>query len=239
MIQFCFSYLNYVQDATGTIQKRQMKKKFCSTYVYTIYMCHLNFYNQSLCIKWHRSCYIKYNTNKVKRAEKGIRKKTLKLMVHLRKKLPEEACHVKPPLAHQHVSFELQNSAVAQLHQSSTFAIDQRVRECAIRLQDLALLAKLSAGDLVAQEVKYYTKCLVALYDRTSRMGTGITTETEWNKRAIHGVELAELISYIEDSRCEENVAPVFKMLELTKMYIDRTKKNWCWPMKNDYIAPD
>ena len=39
-------------------------------------------------------------------------------------------------------------------HESAKRKIDSRVRECAKTLQDIALLAKLSAGDLVALEAK-------------------------------------------------------------------------------------
>ena len=46
------------------------------------------------------------------------------------------------------------------LHNASTFHIDVRVRQCAVKLQDTALLAKLSAGDMIAQEAKYHTQCL-------------------------------------------------------------------------------
>ena len=41
------------------------------------------------------------------------------------------------------------------LRNASTFQVDVRVRQCAVKLQDIALLAKLSAGDMIAQEAKY------------------------------------------------------------------------------------
>ena len=43
--------------------------------------------------------------------------------------------------------------------------VDQCVRKCAKLTGDSFLLAKLSLGDMVALEAKYYTKCLLALYN--------------------------------------------------------------------------
>ena len=40
------------------------------------------------------------------------------------------------------------------------------MRECAFLLKDNNLIAKLSAGDLIAIEAKYHAKCLVGLYNR-------------------------------------------------------------------------
>ena len=40
------------------------------------------------------------------------------------------------------------------LHEMSTFHLDSRVKKCALVLQDERLLAKLSAGDMIAQAAK-------------------------------------------------------------------------------------
>ena len=52
------------------------------------------------------------------------------------------------------------------LSEASTFGVDTKVRQCAIKLQDKQLLAKLSAGDLIAQDAQYHVQCLVSLYNR-------------------------------------------------------------------------
>ena len=46
------------------------------------------------------------------------------------------------------------------LHDVSTFGLDERARKCALKLEDKALLAKLSAGDLIAQGAKHHTHVL-------------------------------------------------------------------------------
>ncbi|KAK6175969.1 hypothetical protein SNE40_014341 [Patella caerulea] len=53
-----------------------------------------------------------------------------------------------------------------KLREAATMQVNKRINECAKTLCDRKLLAKLSAGDVIAQEVKYHPGCLVALYNR-------------------------------------------------------------------------
>lgn len=47
-----------------------------------------------------------------------------------------------------------------------TMKVNKRLNECAKTLNDGKLLAKLSGGDVIAQELKYHPTYLVALYNR-------------------------------------------------------------------------
>jgi hypothetical protein len=47
-----------------------------------------------------------------------------------------------------------------------TMQLNDRLNQCAQNLQDEKMLAKLSVGDAVAQELKYHAGCLIALYNR-------------------------------------------------------------------------
>ena len=40
------------------------------------------------------------------------------------------------------------------------------MRQAAIELQDMSLISKLSAGDMIAQEAKYHKDCFTALYNK-------------------------------------------------------------------------
>ena len=63
-----------------------------------------------------------------------------------------------------------------QLDEASTVAADSiadHARLCAVKLGDEQLLAKLSTGDLVTQEAKYHTRCLVTLYIKANYSQTG------------------------------------------------------------------
>ena len=93
------------------------------------------------------------------------------------------------------------------------------MRKCARDLQDENLLAKLSAGDLIAQEAKYHAKCLSNLYNRARAQ---ISQDQDASDEQIcKGIAWTELISYIEEKRQDEDVK-VFRLADLVKLYIDR-----------------
>ena len=60
------------------------------------------------------------------------------------------------------------------------------------------LIAKLSAGDMISQEAVDHAKCLVSLYNKAER-----TKESAMDKdeKRIHGIALAQLVAYIEETR--------------------------------------
>ena len=99
------------------------------------------------------------------------------------------------------------------LHIVSTFGLDARVRKCAMVLQDEMLLAKLSTGDLVALEAKYHAPCLASLYKKAERVKEE-GEEDETSPRLPEGIALAELVSFIEESRMVSTVElPVFRLV--------------------------
>lgn len=110
-----------------------------------------------------------------------------------------------------------------ELHRASTMGMDARVRECAVSLNDQALLAKLSAGDMVAQDAVYHSKCLAAMYKKAKRNSESSDTQTE-SESLSHSIALAELIAYIEDRKCE-SVSPIFKLTDLAGLYSERLQQ--------------
>ena len=116
------------------------------------------------------------------------------------------------------------DDTVDTLHESATFRLNQKVTKCSTNLQDQQLLAKLSAGDLVAQDAKYHLGCLVSLYNRAAaeqaRKGKQNTTDN-----LSRSVTLAELLTYVDESRMDEDLAPVFKLAGLVKLYSARLQQ--------------
>ena len=91
---------------------------------------------------------------------------------------------------------------------------------------DEELLAKLSAGDLVALEAKYHAPCLASLYKKAERvkkkkakkMGQLLDDWRIWR--------FAELISFIEKLRMVSTaLLPVFRLAELVGKYTSRLKQ--------------
>ena len=116
--------------------------------------------------KWHKSCHSKFNTTKLQRAEK--RKASMDdsdMECPIAKKYIRTKDHHE--LNTKDICFFCETSSTSEpLHEVSTFQVDSRVRKCVLVLQDERLLAKLSAGDMVAQDAKYHRRCLTSLYNK-------------------------------------------------------------------------
>ena len=91
-----------------------------------------------------------------------------------------------------------------------------------LKLQDRQLLAKLSAGDLIAQDAQYHLQCLVALYNRAREVKTSKEPDVQ---AANHGIAFAELVSYIEEAHKDNVATPVFKHADLVNLYSNRLKQ--------------
>ena len=55
----------------------------------------------------------------------------------------------------------------------SIFQLDQRVRQCAVAVQDSFLLGKHVGGDMIAAEAKYHATRLLSLYPRAAQVSGG------------------------------------------------------------------
>ena len=110
------------------------------------------------------------------------------------------------------------------LHEAATFQIDEHVRKCAAVIGDMKLLSKLSAGDMVAIEARYHTKCLVALYNQARKIETESRDERDQDKE-ISAIVFAELVLFIEETRQDEGTATVFKLADLTQLYQSRMEQ--------------
>ena len=84
-----------------------------------------------------------------------------------------------------------------------------------LNMRDKCLLAKLSAEDLVAQEAKYHAKCLTALYNKAQS-----------SKIVEHGIALAELVSYIHESRSNDQIAVQFSNYVIKMICMIRTSNS-------------
>ncbi|KAK2551127.1 hypothetical protein P5673_028053 [Acropora cervicornis] len=165
--------------------------------------------------RWHKSCYDLFNSTKLKRAEK---RQALESEQPVGGKYTRSAS----PASFDNCEYSTPNNP---LHNVSTFGLDARVRKCAMVLQDEMLLAKLSAGDLVALEAKYHAPCLASLNKKAERVKEE-GEEDETSPRLPEGIALAELVSFIEESRMVSTAElPVFRLAELVDKYTSRLKQ--------------
>ena len=81
----------------------------------------------------------------------------------------------------------------SDLKNASAFRLGNRIYKCAVEVQDSRLFAKLSVGDLIAQEAKYHPKRVVALHNAGANLkNTSEATNTYQQTQARkHGLSLA------------------------------------------------
>lgn len=109
------------------------------------------------------------------------------------------------------------------LHQVLTLEVDRDVKEMAVQMQDSQLIAKL-AGDMVAIEAKYHSKCMHA-YKRKYTAYVRNCTETETSTNDDSAAEartFAELISFMESSA--ESGTLLFKLSSFHDLYVSRLR---------------
>ena len=78
----------------------------------------------------------------------------------------------------------------------------KKVSEFACELQDTALLAKFTAGDMIAIESKYHNRCLCVLYNR-ARLASPM--DNDGVEACMHGIAFAELVVFLENASSHEN----------------------------------
>ena len=81
---------------------------------------------------------------------------------------------------------------------------------------DSKLLAKLSAGDVVAIDMKYHLKCLTSLYNRAKAVENQESLEGK-QSNMIHSVAFAEIVVYVEEE-LSDSETPILKLADLVKM---------------------
>jgi hypothetical protein len=169
---------------------------------------------------WHKTCRLKFNQTKLDRLKAKFASEgdaDTSSAVHTRSSqstvlLAEATCF----FCDEHAGSE-------GLHEASTYDVDSNVRRCALELEDTTRLTKLAPRDMIAIEAKYHRKCLVKLYNRARAADT--TSDCKNPDAHLHGIAFAELVTYMEDIRMEESVAPVFKLADLANMYKGRLKQ--------------
>jgi hypothetical protein len=109
--------------------------------------------------------------------------------------------------------------------------VGEKLTEIAAGLNDFALLAKLSGGDAVSQELKYHLLCYAGLENKKrshDRMIENVKQEELTTKdKEAHAIALSELITYMYEKRVSsiKKSPPVFQLKDLTNMYLDRLRQ--------------
>ncbi|CAG2196950.1 unnamed protein product [Mytilus edulis] len=160
-----------------------------------------SFIDQKAC--WHKSCNLKLNRTKLNRAEKRTSHERIDNKATTSKRKLDTAFPFSPPVTRL-CAFSVMKMA------KKPFMSPQRLDKIHV------------AGDLIAQEAKYHSKCLVSLYNRAPRIEMKNDNVESKKESQIHGIAFSELVSYINETRsCDETIS-VYNLSDLCKLYTER-----------------
>ena len=164
--------------------------------------------------KWHKSCYLKFNSTKLQRAQKSIQGKKRALDSHVEQRRSKRRSCSKSACIFCDVDS-------GQLHNCSTMELDKELREMATELQDSLLLSKISGGDIIAIEAKYHINCLVSYKNRYRSFQRACASHFRSTEESVlQARAFMELVSYIEGN--VENGTYLFKLKELHTLFENR-----------------
>ena len=171
--------------------------------------------------KYHVNCRLLFNNTKLDRARKRQSNDQTSNTETSRAKLRRTSHDNEVCIFCEKVA------PASDLRQASTKGLDLKLRECAEILSDGKLLAKLTGGDVIAQEFKYHHACLCALYNRKRSYLRSLekdqgSTESESD---VYPLVLSELMTYIvENNLCSDD--PVtFRLADICHLYQQRLEQ--------------
>ena len=112
--------------------------------------------------KWHKSCYLKSNDNKLQRERKRESNRKYRWWEYNTETI---SCTTPIP-GKQQMHFLHKRCCHGSTTLVQIIDADDNVRRMATDLQDTELLAKISGGDLTAIEAKYHLACLTSLRNK-------------------------------------------------------------------------
>ena len=114
----------------------------------------------------------------------------------------------------------------SEVREAMTMQLNDRPNQCAQNLQDEKLLAKLSVGDAIAQELKYHAGYLTALYNRErSALKKKQTDDEDSPVTDIENLVLVELVTHIVETQRQSPSGAVFKLSDLCTLYQNRLQQ--------------
>ncbi|KAG7172779.1 hypothetical protein Hamer_G007018 [Homarus americanus] len=161
--------------------------------------------------KWHKSCRVRYDNLKLQRAQKrkessGQEAGSGTSASSTKRTRSNTTCVDSMINA---LCFFCHQDLGQQHHQVQTLGVDKHVRQAAELLEDTALLAQLSEGDMVAREAKYHKRCLTFLYNRASAV-----SETEKRETTYETVVSSLLNQRVHSTRLKKRILAQFPNMQ-------------------------
>lgn len=166
---------------------------------------------------WHKSCYIKFSKEKLKRAiKKRDRDDATESSSSGKKRLRRQSMDKKACL------FCLREDG--HLHEFRTLGANDSIKQMAMELQETELMARMEGGDLIALEAKYHLQCLTELRNRYRSLVRKHEQEASSlsDEKKVKARALVELFTYVEN--CVEDGTFYFKFSALHQLYEERVR---------------
>ena len=115
---------------------------------------------------------------------------------------------------------EKENST-SELRQAMTKQLDKWLIECARNLNDGKLMALLSGGDVVSQELKYHYFCLTALYNKERAYLLTIENQDDIKlsgEREVYVLVFSELFTYILGIKTSSDNPVIFHLTDIVTL---------------------
>ena len=170
---------------------------------------------------WHKNCYLAYSEVKLERAKE--KKRTIEEDGTDCPSPVKTRRDISPlPTTNKNICFFCEKPG-ENLIKAETPNIDKRVRSYAEGLGDRKLIAKLSAGDMVAIDAMYHLKCLTKLGNNHRSLERRNKKGKTQNYNTSHdALVFAEIVAYIEEQKQVLDCIPIFYLRKLSNMYVYR-----------------
>lgn len=174
--------------------------------------------------KWHKTCANKCNKLKLERLQEKTEDDEQEPPCS-----PVKTCRLSPikpldPVLEVCCYFCDKEAGPKGLHEVKTLGIDDNISHYATELQDTHMLAKLATADMRATDAHYHKTCETSYINRF-QAHISSKTKASSNSTCAESVAIAELVSYIKDEQSEKDIAPVFKLSDLGRMYATRLEQ--------------
>ena len=103
--------------------------------------------------------------------------------------------------------------------------LDKRLNDCVQTLNDEKLMAKLSGGDAIAQELKYHPTCLVGLYNRERAHRHVDKQFQEGLQQDVYPLAFSELITYIVETKSSKEGPSLLRLADMVQLYKQRLEQ--------------
>ena len=159
--------------------------------------------------RYHDSCRLKFNNTKLQRAQKRQGQATVpyssETVVATQFTRSSGKSTVSASSSHINCFLCEGRSTRIESRESMTMKLNERLKKCAAVLQDENLIAKLSAGDVVAQEFEYQPTCLTALYNKERAVLNKQRSKEDFTKSLTEtkadNLVLAERVTHITETQ--------------------------------------